>query len=220
MSTTTSSVAKRSARLLSSASQAGCGRPRQATLYVPPPSNHRAGSLIHLAPHTNHIPARTTYAAIFHLPLCTRRVFPWMMRRPWHTPPLPPALGGGAEADRERVQQFRRGAGARYPARRPEILHALRERAQHPGEEGGASSSCHTPIHLFAKPSAVFLSPMPSAYLSHMADSRPSPIQADGCVLVKTKQAILVAEYRAPLQAAECTPVVEGLADYLISVGY
>jgi len=44
--------------------------------------------------------------------------------------------------------------------------------------------------------------------------------QADGCVLVKTKQAILVAEYVAPIQAAEATPVVEGLADYLISVGY
>jgi profilin len=39
-------------------------------------------------------------------------------------------------------------------------------------------------------------------------------------VLVKTKQAILVAEYVAPAQAAEATPVVEKLADYLISVGY
>ncbi|KAG8722057.1 profilin, required for normal timing of actin polymerization in response to thermal stress [Ceratobasidium sp. 394] len=44
--------------------------------------------------------------------------------------------------------------------------------------------------------------------------------QADGCVIVKTKQAILVALYTAPLQAAETTPVTEGLADYLISVGY
>ncbi|KAI0916192.1 hypothetical protein AcW1_009968 [Taiwanofungus camphoratus] len=43
---------------------------------------------------------------------------------------------------------------------------------------------------------------------------------ADGCVLVKTKQAVLVTEYVAPLQAAETTPVVESLADYLISVGY
>jgi len=42
----------------------------------------------------------------------------------------------------------------------------------------------------------------------------------DGAVLVKTKQAVLVAEYIAPTQAAEATPVVEGLADYLISVGY
>ena len=45
-------------------------------------------------------------------------------------------------------------------------------------------------------------------------------LQADGCVLVKTKQAVLVAEYSAPIQAPEATPVVEGLADYLISVGY
>ncbi|KAK0489312.1 profilin [Armillaria novae-zelandiae] len=43
---------------------------------------------------------------------------------------------------------------------------------------------------------------------------------ADGIVIVKTKQAILVAEYIAPIQAAEATPIVEGLADYLISVGY
>ncbi|ETW75283.1 hypothetical protein HETIRDRAFT_412476 [Heterobasidion irregulare TC 32-1] len=44
--------------------------------------------------------------------------------------------------------------------------------------------------------------------------------QADGAILVKTKQAILVAEYIAPIQAGEATPVVEGLADYLIGVGY
>ncbi|KAF5339754.1 hypothetical protein D9611_009134 [Ephemerocybe angulata] len=44
--------------------------------------------------------------------------------------------------------------------------------------------------------------------------------QADGAVIVKTKQAILVAEYNAPIQAPEATPIVENLADYLISVGY
>ncbi|CAL1711119.1 unnamed protein product [Somion occarium] len=44
--------------------------------------------------------------------------------------------------------------------------------------------------------------------------------QADGTIIVKTKQAILVAEYDAPIQAPEATPIVEGLADYLISVGY
>ncbi|KAF8347597.1 profilin [Amanita rubescens] len=44
--------------------------------------------------------------------------------------------------------------------------------------------------------------------------------QADGAVVVKTKQAILVAVYTTPLQAGETTPVVEGLADYLIGVGY
>ena len=43
---------------------------------------------------------------------------------------------------------------------------------------------------------------------------------ADGIILVKTKQAVLVAIYEAPVQAPEATPVVEGLADYLLSVGY
>jgi len=43
---------------------------------------------------------------------------------------------------------------------------------------------------------------------------------ADGVVIVKTKQAVLVAVYVAPIQAPEATPIVEGLADYLISVGY
>ncbi|KAF9647097.1 profilin [Thelephora ganbajun] len=42
----------------------------------------------------------------------------------------------------------------------------------------------------------------------------------DGCILVKTKQAILVAEYVAPIQQPEAVNVVEKLADYLISVGY
>ena len=45
-------------------------------------------------------------------------------------------------------------------------------------------------------------------------------LQGDGCVLVKTKQAILVTIYKAPIQAPEATPVVEALADYLIGVGY
>lgn len=44
--------------------------------------------------------------------------------------------------------------------------------------------------------------------------------QADGCVIVKTTQAVLVAEYAAPIQAPEATPIVESLADYLIGVGY
>lgn len=44
--------------------------------------------------------------------------------------------------------------------------------------------------------------------------------QADGVVIVKTTQAVLVAEYVAPIQAPEATPIVEGLADYLIGVGY
>jgi len=44
--------------------------------------------------------------------------------------------------------------------------------------------------------------------------------QSDGAILVKTKQAVLVAEYLAPIQAPEATLVVESLADYLIGVGY
>jgi len=44
--------------------------------------------------------------------------------------------------------------------------------------------------------------------------------QADGIILVKTTQAVLVAVYNAPIQAAEATPIVEGLADYLIGAGY
>lgn len=44
--------------------------------------------------------------------------------------------------------------------------------------------------------------------------------QADGAVLVKTRTAILVAVCNAPIELAECSPVVERLADYLISVNY
>jgi len=44
--------------------------------------------------------------------------------------------------------------------------------------------------------------------------------KADGAVIVKTKQAILVAEYVAPLQAPESSPIVETLADYLINLNY
>lgn len=43
---------------------------------------------------------------------------------------------------------------------------------------------------------------------------------ADGTVIVKTDQAILVAVYKGPMQAPEVTPVVESLADYLISMRY
>ncbi|KIM43791.1 hypothetical protein M413DRAFT_443689 [Hebeloma cylindrosporum] len=42
----------------------------------------------------------------------------------------------------------------------------------------------------------------------------------DGAIIAKTTQAVLVAEYVAPIQAPEANPVVEGLADYLKSVGY
>ncbi|GAA5883149.1 hypothetical protein JCM16303_006114 [Sporobolomyces ruberrimus] len=43
---------------------------------------------------------------------------------------------------------------------------------------------------------------------------------ADGIVIVKTTQAVLVAEYAHPTQPGEATKIVEELADYLISVGY
>ncbi|GAA5869276.1 hypothetical protein JCM3774_004191 [Rhodotorula dairenensis] len=43
---------------------------------------------------------------------------------------------------------------------------------------------------------------------------------ADGIIVVKTKQAILVAEYGHPTQPGEATKIVEELADYLIGVGY
>jgi profilin len=42
----------------------------------------------------------------------------------------------------------------------------------------------------------------------------------DGVVAVKTGQAVLVGFYKDPVQAGEATKVVEGLADYLISVGF
>lgn len=44
--------------------------------------------------------------------------------------------------------------------------------------------------------------------------------QGNGCVIVKTNQAILITEYEAPVLPGEATVVVEGLADYLRSVGY
>jgi len=43
---------------------------------------------------------------------------------------------------------------------------------------------------------------------------------ANGCVLVLTKQAVLVAEYEAPVQQHEAVGVVEGLADHLTLAGY
>ncbi|PPQ73139.1 hypothetical protein CVT24_009132 [Panaeolus cyanescens] len=43
---------------------------------------------------------------------------------------------------------------------------------------------------------------------------------ADGAVIVKTKQAIIIATYVGPVQSPELTPIVESLADYLIGSGY
>ncbi|KAJ7312926.1 profilin [Mycena albidolilacea] len=42
----------------------------------------------------------------------------------------------------------------------------------------------------------------------------------DGYVIVKTVQAIIVAEYAPPIQAQEAAKVVQGLADYLVGAGY
>ncbi|GAA5958405.1 hypothetical protein JCM21900_002184 [Sporobolomyces salmonicolor] len=44
--------------------------------------------------------------------------------------------------------------------------------------------------------------------------------QADGIILVKTTQSVLVAEYAHPTVPGDATKIVEELADYLISVGY
>ncbi|KAI0254572.1 profilin [Lactifluus subvellereus] len=59
-------------------------------------------------------------------------------------------------------------------------------------------------------------------FFTLQADARSIYVKkgGDGAILVKTKQAVLVAEYLAPIQAGEATPIVEKLADYLISVGY
>ncbi|KDE02766.1 profilin [Microbotryum lychnidis-dioicae p1A1 Lamole] len=43
---------------------------------------------------------------------------------------------------------------------------------------------------------------------------------ADGIILVKTNQAVLVAEYSHPTLPGEATKIVEELADYLIGVGF
>lgn len=54
-----------------------------------------------------------------------------------------------------------------------------------------------------------------------ITDSLPSlHAQADGVVLVKTNQAVLVGQYSSPILPGEATKVVEQLGDYLIGVGY
>ncbi|KAL1933750.1 hypothetical protein VTP01DRAFT_7840 [Rhizomucor pusillus] len=59
-------------------------------------------------------------------------------------------------------------------------------------------------------------------YLTLRADDRSiyGKKGADGVCIVKTNQAILVGVYTEGIQPGQCTKVVEGLADYLISVGY
>ncbi|KAN0082524.1 Profilin [Tylopilus felleus] len=71
--------------------------------------------------------------------------------------------------------------------------------------------------HIYGKKGA---STSRSATAVFVADASFSTFQADGCVLVKTKQAILVTEYAPPTQAPESTSIVEGLGDYLKGVNY
>ncbi|GAA5837968.1 hypothetical protein JCM11251_006813 [Rhodosporidiobolus azoricus] len=77
----------------------------------------------------------------------------------------------------------------------------------------------------FSDPSAVQGSGVRAAgqkFLTLRADDRSvyGKKPADGIVLVKTKQAVLVAEYAHPTLPGEATKIVEDLADYLIGVGY
>lgn len=44
--------------------------------------------------------------------------------------------------------------------------------------------------------------------------------EAEGVVIVRTKQTILIGHYPAGVQAGEATKIVEQLGDYLISVQY
>jgi profilin len=44
------------------------------------------------------------------------------------------------------------------------------------------------------------------------------PSGTGGIACVRTKQAVIIGDYEEPIQPGECTKVVEGLADYLISV--
>lgn len=41
-----------------------------------------------------------------------------------------------------------------------------------------------------------------------------------GIIAVRTKQAVIVGHYAAPVQAGEATKVVEAMGDYLIGVNY
>ncbi|KAI9496165.1 profilin [Zychaea mexicana] len=59
-------------------------------------------------------------------------------------------------------------------------------------------------------------------YLTLRADDRSiyGKKGSDGVCIVKTGQTMLVGLYKEGIQPGQCTKVVEGLADYLISVGY
>ena len=50
--------------------------------------------------------------------------------------------------------------------------------------------------------------------------SRSLSSQSGGIVTVKTKQAVLVAEYDAPVSPGDATKIVEDLADWMIDAGF
>jgi hypothetical protein len=45
-------------------------------------------------------------------------------------------------------------------------------------------------------------------------------LQTAGCILVTTKQAIIVGEYEAPVDWVEAQQIVVNLANHLMTVGY
>ncbi|KAH9822347.1 profilin [Melampsora americana] len=85
----------------------------------------------------------------------------------------------------------------------------------------------------WASSSNFQISPQEQSTLTQAYDD-PSGLQANGihlgciygrkggagCVCVKTKQAIIVAIYKAGTQPGEATKCTETLADYLISTGF
>ncbi|PKI85348.1 profilin, required for normal timing of actin polymerization in response to thermal stress [Malassezia vespertilionis] len=59
-------------------------------------------------------------------------------------------------------------------------------------------------------------------YLALQANPRSiyGKVGGDGVCMVKTNQAVLIGAYQSPILPGDANKVVEGLADYLISVGY
>ncbi|MFC6880379.1 MULTISPECIES: profilin [Actinomadura] len=79
-------------------------------------------------------------------------------------------------------------------------------------------------IEAFRDPAAVLATGLRLAGIKYFAWSADPGIiivrkQADGAILVKTRQTVLVAVYQAPTMAQEAMPVVESLADELVNAG-